>query len=171
MNGYGNPYGYPYSPGYQQQMYGQQMPQRYELVKVSGRGGVDALRVAPRSELLAMDTSRTDVLLAWYIQADDAGYKSVTPYVLTPYTEATPIDAANIEQRLKRLEEIIVKLSGEEIQHAQILQGASAHQVATQDQAHPLSNDGKTLTDWIKSCQDERIRDVKRMHEAYQAAK
>lgn len=107
MNGYGNPYGYPYNPGYQQQMYGQQMPQRYELVKVSGRGGVDALRVAPRSELLAMDTSRTDVLLAWYIQADDAGYKSVTPYVLTPYTDPAPIDAANIEQRLKRLEEII----------------------------------------------------------------
>lgn len=107
MNGYGNPYGYPYNPGYQQQMYGQQMPQRYELVKVSGRGGVDALRVAPRSELLAMDTSRTDVLLAWYIQADDAGYKSVTPYVLTPYTDPAPIDTANIEQRLKRLEEII----------------------------------------------------------------
>lgn len=80
-------------------------------------------------------------------------------------------DAMRCKSSHPELAQIYIKLSGEEIQHAQILQGAAAHQVATQDQAHPLSNDGKTLTDWIKSCQDERIGDVKRMHEAYQAAK
>lgn len=99
--GYGSPYGYP-SGG----------PQAYagQITRVNGENGVDALRMAPRSELLAMDISRSDALIGWYVKTDDAGYKSKTPYLLTPY-EPQPaqgtVDLAGIEERLTRLEGII----------------------------------------------------------------
>ncbi len=106
--GYGSPYGYP-SGGPQNAAGG---PQAYagQITRVNGENGVDALRMAPRSELLAMDISRSDALIGWYVKTDDAGYKSKTPYLLTPY-EPQPaqgaVDLAGIEERLKRLEGII----------------------------------------------------------------
>lgn len=106
--GYGSPYGYP-SGGPQSAAGG---PQAYagQITRVNGENGVDALRMAPRSELLAMDISRTDALIGWYVKTDDAGYKSKTPYLLTPY-EPQPAqgaaDLSSIEERLTRLEGII----------------------------------------------------------------
>lgn len=106
--GYGSPYGYP-SGGPQNAAGG---PQAYagQITRVNGENGVDALRMAPRSELLAMDISRSDALIGWYVKTDDAGYKSKTPYLLTPY-EPQPaqgaVDLTGIEERLTRLEGII----------------------------------------------------------------
>lgn len=106
--GYGSPYGYP-SGGPQNAAGG---PQAYagQITRVNGENGVDALRMAPRSELLAMDISRTDALIGWYVKTDDAGYKSKTPYLMTPY-EPQPAqgaaDLSSIEERLTRLEGII----------------------------------------------------------------
>ena len=106
--GYSNPYGYP-AGGPQNAAGG---PQAYagQITRVNGENGVDALRMAPRSELLAMDISRTDALIGWYVKTDDAGYKSKTPYLLTPY-EPQPAqgaaDLSSIEERLTRLEGII----------------------------------------------------------------
>ena len=85
-------------------------PMRGRITRVNGENGVDALRMAPRSELLAMDISRSDALIGWYVKTDDAGYKSKTPYLLTPY-EPQPAqgtaDLTSIEERLTRLEGII----------------------------------------------------------------
>lgn len=106
--GYGNSYGYP-SGGPQSAAGG---PQAYagQITRVNGENGVDALRMAPRSELLAMDISRSDALIGWYVKTDDAGYKSKTPYLMTPY-EPQPaqgaVDLTGIEERLTRLEGII----------------------------------------------------------------
>ena len=106
--GYSNPYGYP-AGGPQNAAGG---PQAYagQITRVNGENGVDALRMAPRSELLAMDISHTDALIGWYVKTDDAGYKSKTPYLLTPY-EPQPAqgaaDLSSIEERLTRLEGII----------------------------------------------------------------
>ena len=110
--GYGNPYGYP-SGGPQSAAGG---PQAYagQITRVNGENGVGALRMAPRSELLAMDISRTDALIGWYVKTDDAGYKSKTPYLLTPY-ELQPakgaVDLSSIDERLRKLEGIIYEQS------------------------------------------------------------
>ena len=81
-----------------------------KITRVNGENGVDALRMAPRSELIAMVISRSDVLIGWYVKTDDAGYKSKTPYLMTPY-ETNPtsnaVDLFSIETRLKRLGEIV----------------------------------------------------------------
>lgn len=106
---YGSPYGgYP-SVGPQSPVGGPQ-PFGGQITRVNGENGVDALRMAPRSELIAMDISRSDALIGWYVKTDDAGYKSKTPYLLTPY-EPQPAQSAaslsSIEERLTRLEDIV----------------------------------------------------------------
>ncbi|MBQ8618236.1 MAG: hypothetical protein IJ418_12130 [Clostridia bacterium] len=97
-----NPYGY----GVSQQPWNrvpppqmmEQLP-RFEILRVNGQGGIDALRMAPNSEVLALDTSAP---LIWLVQTDGAGYKTPTPYSIAPYQ---PQQAANpLEQRIAALE-------------------------------------------------------------------
>ena len=54
MYGYGNGYGYapPYTP---QMGTGAQMPQRCQVIKVNGRNGADAFRMAADSSVLLLD--------------------------------------------------------------------------------------------------------------------
>lgn len=104
-----NPYG-GYTPASPQNGAGAMQGFAGQITRVNGENGVDALRMAPRSELIAMDISRSDVLIGWYVKTDDAGYKSKTPYLMTPYepkpTQSTA-SLTNIEERLTRLEEIV----------------------------------------------------------------
>ena len=107
FNGSGQPYN-PYQMRLNQMQQMQQPMQaapHYEIVQVNGEAGANMLPIGPRSSILALDQSRSDVLLAWFIQTDDAGYKTKTPYVLTPFVEKQPEN--DIEQRLSRLERII----------------------------------------------------------------
>ena len=39
--------------------------------------------------------------------SDGAGYCTVTPYTVTPYQAAEPVDVNSLENRVKRLEEIL----------------------------------------------------------------
>ena len=105
MGYFGNPYqmGYnPYSgyaPASPQNGAGAMQGFAGQITRVNGENGVDALRMAPRSELIAMDISRSDVLIGWYVKTDDAGYKSKP-------TQSTA-SLTSIEERLTRLEGIV----------------------------------------------------------------
>lgn len=78
--------------------------QQQEVVKVNGKNGAEAFQMAPNSSAILLDSSAP---LIWLCTTDGAGYKSVTPYSITPYKEAPPIDVNNLEQRISKLEEII----------------------------------------------------------------
>lgn len=84
--GYQSPYQTNYQNPYTDRLNAMQQQQapRYEIVRVNGENGADMLPMGARSDILALDQSRNDILLAWYIQTDDAGYKTKTPYILTP---------------------------------------------------------------------------------------
>lgn len=71
---YMNPYGYPQRPM-------SQMPPKYEVVRVNGRGGADAFQMAPNSDALLLDTSAP---IVWLKTTDGAGYATCTPYTITP---------------------------------------------------------------------------------------
>ena len=77
---------------------------RYSIIQVRGQNGAEALQMAPNSKVLLLD--ETDPLI-WFVQTDGAGYKTVTPYSITPYQPAPPVDLNSIEQRLSVLEEKI----------------------------------------------------------------
>lgn len=82
---------YGYSPAYQ----------RREIVRVNGRGGVNAHQMGPNcSELLLDETAP----IVWLCQTDGAGYKTATPYDIAPHVDAPPVDLAALAERISRLE-------------------------------------------------------------------
>ena len=55
MNYFGNGFGPQYGAGMPQNNYGMQAPQRCEVIRVNGRNGADAFRLAPNSSILLLD--------------------------------------------------------------------------------------------------------------------
>ena len=74
----------------------------YDIIKVKGQNGADAFQMAPNSKVLLLDENDP---LVWFVQTDGAGYKTVTPYTITPFQPAPPVDLNSLEQRLAALEE------------------------------------------------------------------
>lgn len=77
---------------------------RYSIIQVRGQNGAEALQMAPNSKVLLLD--ETDPLI-WFVQTDGAGYKTITPYTISPYQPAPPVDVNSLEQRVLALEEKI----------------------------------------------------------------
>ena len=99
-------YQYPYGNNYmnigQQTMPQQTMPQ--QIIKVNGENGARAYQMMPNSSVLLLDENNP---IVWLAQTDGAGYKTVTPYNITPYAPPEAPDFNNISDRLKRLEDVI----------------------------------------------------------------
>ena len=78
------------------------LPQ-YNIVQVNGKNGAEAFQMAPNSKALLLDETAP---LVWFVQTDGAGYKTCTPYSITPYKPEQPEDALkSLEQRITNLEE------------------------------------------------------------------
>ena len=90
--------------GYGMQMQQEALPVQSQIVKVNGRGGAEAYRMAPNSSALLLDTGDP---IVWLKATDGAGYPTLTPYQITPYEEPKPVDTADIISRIERLEAIV----------------------------------------------------------------
>lgn len=100
-------YGYQnYNMPYQQGCGYNQMQQapKYDIIEVNGENGANALQMAPNSRVIAMDKTAP---IIWVCQTDGAGYKTSTPFDITPHKAAEPVDMSALEERIARLEGII----------------------------------------------------------------
>lgn len=97
---YQNPY-LNYSPQTYAQSYTQNA-QRYEIVHVNGRNGAEMFQMAPNSNHLLLDDTAP---IVWLVQTDGAGYKSLTPFDISPHKDAPAIDINSLESRIKALED------------------------------------------------------------------
>ena len=82
---------------------------RQEVVKVNGENGARAFPLGANSSAMLLDTSGT---LVWLVTSDGAGYKTVTPFDITPHQEAPAPDFGSLEERITRLEEKINGYTG-----------------------------------------------------------
>ena len=98
-----NPYG-GYAPAIPQNGAGAMQGFAGQITRVNGRNGAEAFRLAPNSSILLMDENDP---IVWLKQTDGAGYATVTPYTVAPYHAAAPVDVNSLENRVKRLEEIL----------------------------------------------------------------
>ncbi len=73
-------------------------------------------------------------------------------------------DAMHFREKNPGMAQAYIKLSSDELQHAQVLQGLAMQQ----KKEHPSSEEARMLMEWIRACQDERMKDVVKTHEAYQ---
>ena len=80
------------------------MQQQQEVVKVNGKNGVDAFQIAPNSSALLLDTTAS---IVWLVQTDGAGYKTSTPYDITPHVPEEEVQFKTLEERISKLEETI----------------------------------------------------------------
>ena len=84
--------------------YPQNYPQKCEIIRVNGKNGGEMYQMAPNSEALLLDTSAP---IVWLAQTDGAGYKTLTPYSITPYQPEPEIDIKSLNERLTKLEALI----------------------------------------------------------------
>jgi len=80
------------------------MLQPQEVVKVNGKNGVDAYQIPPNSSALLLDTTAS---MVWLVQTDGAGYKTSTPYDITPHIPEEEVQYKTLEERIAKLEEIM----------------------------------------------------------------
>lgn len=90
-----------YMPNMYQAPYG---PNRQEIVHVNGENGARAYQLPPNSNILLLDDNAP---IVWLCQTDGAGYKTVTPYTITPYKPEPEIDLKALENRIAKLEKEI----------------------------------------------------------------
>lgn len=103
-----NTFGQQFSPQFMSQTqpfqgWGQNLP-RQEIIRVNGENGAKAYQMAPNSSALLMDESAP---LVWLVQTDGAGYKTAVPYTIAPYQSQPAPDLNDLEERIKRLEEML----------------------------------------------------------------
>lgn len=75
------------------------------ITKVNGRGGAETYYLPPNSDEILLDMNEP---IAWFVQTDGAGYKTVTPYDISVHKEEKQEDhIRSLEDRITRLEEMI----------------------------------------------------------------
>lgn len=92
------PYQSPYQPNSAPVQQGQQ------IVKVNGENGARAYQMPANSSALLLDESAP---IVWLKQTDGAGYPTITPYKIEPYTKPEEPDYGSILKRIERLEGMI----------------------------------------------------------------
>ena len=98
-----NPLMNPYMPNPSANALQQQQP-RMEVVKVNGENGARAFPIGANSSALLLDESGT---IVWLVVTDGAGYKTVSPYDITPHQVAAAPDYSTLDERVKKLEDFI----------------------------------------------------------------
>ena len=85
-----------YYPNYFQQ------PQ--QIIEVNGEAGANAYALAANSSVMLLDTQHP---ICYVVKTDGAGYKSVMAFDMTPHIPKEQAAINSIDERLRRLEEMI----------------------------------------------------------------
>lgn len=93
----------PYAANMQQNI-NQYQAQPQQIVKVSGEPGARAYQMPANSSALLLDEQQPVV---WLKTTDGAGYPQLTPYRIEPFEPEPAPDLKGIEERIKRLEDMI----------------------------------------------------------------
>ena len=81
---------------------------RQTITRVNGRDSINALRLAPNSELLALDNTAN---ILWVCVSDGVGMVRAEPFDIVPHKEPAA-KSDDFEQRLTALERAVVKMGG-----------------------------------------------------------
>lgn len=76
-----------------------------QVIQVNGKASVEALRMAPNSSVLVMDTTAP---MVWLCTTDGIGSLTATPYDISIHIEETPESA--LEKRLTALEQRLMEV-------------------------------------------------------------
>lgn len=75
-----------------------------QIIQVTGENGAKTYQMMPNSSVLLLDSTAP---IVWLAQTDGAGYKTLTPYRIEPYTPEPVPDMKTVISKLERLEALI----------------------------------------------------------------
>lgn len=78
--------------------------QPVQIVEVNGEAGANAYNLAANSSVMLLDTQQP---ICYIVKTDGAGLKTVMPFDMTPHIPKEQVLMNSIEERLKKLEEMI----------------------------------------------------------------
>ena len=76
------------------------LPQQ-QVIQVNGKSSVDALRMAPNSSVLLMDTTAP---MVWLCVSDGLGNVTSQPYDISKHQDKPQVDINTLEQRIANIE-------------------------------------------------------------------
>lgn len=82
--------------------------QQQKIIRLNGRAGAETLQLAPNSETLALDENEP---VLWVIQTDGAGYKTITPFDISPHVEKAQAEMQELNSRVAGIEQAITALA------------------------------------------------------------
>lgn len=138
-NMYGNyrPYN-PYGGYYTAPQTAPQQPQiQQNILKVNGANGANAIQLRPNSSVLAIDNTQPVV---WLAQTDGAGYKTVTPYAITPVQDVRETKIQQMETEIAELKQIVEEIKNEQ---SNVRQSKRSAKSGTADTANADTNAGQ----------------------------
>lgn len=78
--------------------------QQMQITEVNGEAGANAYNIAANSSAMLLDTNDP---ICYIVKTDGAGYKTVMAFDMTPHVPKEQVMMNSIDERLKRLEEMI----------------------------------------------------------------
>lgn len=98
-----------------------QAPQM-EIQKVNGEESAKAFPIGPNSSVILLDTVNP---LVWVITTDASGYKTVSPFTITPYVPEQPVSASDLDTKMTEINSRLEKLEERMNKYGQSNHGAS----------------------------------------------
>ena len=114
-----------------------------EIQKVSGEESARSFPMGPNSSVILLDTLNP---IIWVVVTDSSGYKTVSPFTITPYIPEQPVTAADLKDQigmiLNRLEKIEEKVN----QNAQPNNGPAGENESSNARTQPNAWNGKGVS-------------------------
>lgn len=85
----------------------QMQPPQMDIPKVNGEDSARAFPIGPNSSVILLDTTNP---IIWVVATDASGFKTITPYTITPYTPEKPIDPSDLKTQLSAIDDRLSKL-------------------------------------------------------------
>lgn len=93
---------YPYNAFQNQNI----LPQQ-QIIQANGKASIDALRMAPNSSVLIMDTTAP---MVWMCVSDGIGNVSATAYDIAVHKDPEPVDVNSLDARLAAIEKTLTEV-------------------------------------------------------------
>lgn len=108
MSFYGFNQGMQQNPGmYSGMQQNQNILPQQQVLQANGKASIDALRMAPNSSVLIMDSKDP---IVWLCTTDGLGNVTSTAYDITPHKDPDPVDVNGLETRVASIESILTRL-------------------------------------------------------------
>ena len=112
-----------------------------EIQRVNGEESAKAYPIGPNSSVLLLDVNDP---LVWVVTTDASGFKTVTPYTITPYQPEKPISADDIRNQMEKINSRLDRLEERMNTNGQSNNGANWKNKSGNGNAQPNVRNGQS---------------------------